>query len=128
MHVYTPQQNNISERKNRHLLEVTRVLLFQSNIPKQYWLDAILTASYLINRLPSNILNYKSPLQILYKKKFIIDHLKIFGCTCYVHNNKRDKLDCTSIKVIFLGYSTQKRYKCYEPINHKIYISRDVTF
>jgi hypothetical protein len=32
--VYTPQQNDISKRKNRHLLEVTQVLLFQSNIPK----------------------------------------------------------------------------------------------
>jgi hypothetical protein len=79
--------------------------------------------------LPSKILNYKSPLQIFYKRKIIIDHLKIFGCTYYVHNNKRDKLDCTSIKAIFLGYYTHKKwYKCYDLINHKFYISRDVTF
>jgi Integrase core domain/GAG-pre-integrase domain len=32
--VNTPEQNGVSERKNRHLLEKTRALLFQSNMPK----------------------------------------------------------------------------------------------
>ena len=57
--VYTPQQNGISERKNRHLLEMTRALMFQTNVPKIYWSDAVLTATYLINRLPSVILKIK---------------------------------------------------------------------
>ena len=127
--VYTPQQNGISERKNCHLLEMTRALMFQTNVPKIYWSDAILTATYLINRLPSVVLKNKSPLEIIYQRKIIFNHLRIFGCTCYVHQNKRDKLDHTSIKAIFLGYSSKKKgYKCYDPINKKLYISRDVTF
>jgi hypothetical protein len=108
---------------------MTRVLLFQNNVPKIYWSDAVLTATYLINRLPSANLNYKSPLEILYQRKINLEYLKIFGCTCYVHKNKQDKLDYTSIKTIFLGYSSQKkRYKCYDPKNKRLYISRDVTF
>jgi hypothetical protein len=89
----------------------------------------MLTATYLINRLPSANLYYKSPLEIIYQRKLNIDHLRVFGCMCYAHNNnKQDKLDYTSIKAIFLGYSSQKSYKCYDSINKKIYISRDVTF
>jgi transposase InsO family protein len=127
--VYTPQQNGVSERKNRHLLEVTRVLLFQNNVPKDFWSDAVLTATYLINRLPSAKLDYKSPLEILYQEKININHLKVFGCICFVHKNKQDKFDYTSIKAIFLGYSSQKKgYKCYDPIQNKFYISRHVTF
>ena len=35
--VDTPQQNWVTERKNRHLFEVARVLLFQMSVPKSYW-------------------------------------------------------------------------------------------
>jgi len=108
---------------------MTRTLLFQNNVPRIFWSEAVLTATYLINRLSSANLNFRSPREILYKRKINIDHLKIFGCTCFVHKNRIDKLDSTSIKTIFLGYSTQKKgYKCYDPISKKLYISRNVTF
>ncbi|RVX01148.1 Retrovirus-related Pol polyprotein from transposon TNT 1-94 [Vitis vinifera] len=51
--VDTPQQNGIAERKNRHLLEVARSLMFSMNVPKLFWGQVVLTAAYLINRMPS---------------------------------------------------------------------------
>ncbi|KAJ9180876.1 hypothetical protein P3X46_009068, partial [Hevea brasiliensis] len=36
----TPSQNGVAERKNRHLLEVTRSLLFHMKVPKHFWADA----------------------------------------------------------------------------------------
>ncbi|RVW12206.1 Retrovirus-related Pol polyprotein from transposon TNT 1-94 [Vitis vinifera] len=51
--VDTPQQNGIAERKNRHLLEVAISLMFSMNVPKLFWGQAVLTAAYLINRMPS---------------------------------------------------------------------------
>jgi Integrase core domain/GAG-pre-integrase domain len=59
--IYTPEKNRISERKNRHILEVTRSLLFQMNVPKRFWSEAVRTAIHLINRLPTPVLNHKSP-------------------------------------------------------------------
>lgn len=35
--ISTPQQNGMAERKNRHLLETARSLLFTHNIPKSFW-------------------------------------------------------------------------------------------
>jgi len=54
--VNTPQQNGIAERKNGHLLNQTKALLFQNHVPKKFWGEALLTATYLINMLPSKII------------------------------------------------------------------------
>ena len=39
--VDTPSQNRVAERKNRHLLETARALMFQMKVPKQFWADAV---------------------------------------------------------------------------------------
>ena len=41
----TPQQNGVAERKNRHLLEIARSMMFSMQVPKPYWGEAILTAA-----------------------------------------------------------------------------------
>ncbi|KAJ9688914.1 hypothetical protein PVL29_014528 [Vitis rotundifolia] len=134
--VNTPQQNGVAERKNGHLLNTTRILFFQGNVPKSYWGKAILTATYMINRILSRVLDNKSPVEIL---KSFYPHFRtsngliprVFGCTAFVHvhSQHRDKLDPRAIKCVFLGYSsTQKGYKCYNPPTKKFYISANVTF
>jgi len=61
----TPSQNGVAERKNRHLLEVARSMMFQMNVPKYLWSEAVLTAAYLINRMSSRILGMASPAEML---------------------------------------------------------------
>ncbi|XP_068344010.1 uncharacterized protein [Pyrus communis] len=112
--VGTPQQNGIAERKNWDLLEKTRALMLQMNVPKRFWSQGVLAATYLINRLPSRVLDTKSPSEVMQNKKGNLSHLRIFGCTCYVHiqSHHRDKLDPKAVKCVFMGYSsTQKGYK-----------------
>ncbi|KAJ9701255.1 hypothetical protein PVL29_006553 [Vitis rotundifolia] len=122
-------------RKNGHLLNTTRALLFQGNVPKSYWGEAIFTATYMINRIPSRVLDNKSPIEIL---KSFYPHFRtsngltsrVFGCTAFVHvhSQHRDKLNPRAIKYVFLGYSsTKKGYKCYNSSARKFYIFVDVT-
>jgi hypothetical protein len=63
--VDTPQQNGVAGRKNRHLLEVTRSLMLDTHVPKSYWGDALLTATYLINWMPYRVLDFKTPSEVL---------------------------------------------------------------
>ena len=134
--VETPQQNGVSERKNRHLLEVARSIMFSSNVPKQFWGEAVLTAAYLINRLPSRVLKFQTPCQLLlktYPDTRILSQIpsRVFGCSVFVHTSQvnRSKLDPRSIKCIFVGYApTQKGYRCYSPSTKRFYTSMDVTF
>ena len=93
--------------------------MIEMNVPKAYWLDGVLTTTFLINRMPSKVLGGKSPLQTLVPEVllFLIPP-KVFGCKCFAHvpKSQRDKLDPKAIKSIFVGYpSTQKGYKCYSP-------------
>jgi hypothetical protein len=84
---------------------------------------------HLINKLSTQVLDNKSPLEVLGKTKINLDHLKIFGCTCFVHIKRHDKFDKNALKIIFLGYSSkQKCYKYFDPHKQKLYISRNVHF
>ena len=130
----TPQQNGIAERKNRHILETARAIMFESKVPKYYWVDAVLTATFLINRMPSKPLSFKTPLEMLHEH-FHLSYLenklplKVFGCTCYVYISHSNKLDPRSVRCIFLGYSaSQKGYKCFDPLSKRLYVTCDVNF
>jgi hypothetical protein len=105
------------------------------HVPKSFWEDVILIAAYLINQMPSKVLQFQTPLQFLSKTHSLHTLLqippKVFSCVYYVHIHKqhRSKLDPRAQKCIFLGYSTTQRgYKCYHPPLAKILISMDVTF
>ena len=101
--VDTPSQNGVAERKNRHLLETARALLFQMKVPKQFWADAISTACFLINRMPSTVLNDQIPYSILFPKKSLFPvEPRIFGSTCYVRDVRPSvtKLDPKALKFV----------------------------
>jgi len=112
--VSTPQQNGVVERKSRDLLEKTHSLMIQMHVPKIFWSQGVLTSVYIINRYPSQVLPFKSPLEVLQGKSIDPSHLKVFGCICFVHKQIpfHDKFDPRATKCVFLGYSTTKGYNC----------------
>jgi hypothetical protein len=125
------QQNGPAERKHRHIVEVALALLAHASMPLKFWDEAVATAAYLINRTPSKILGFSTPLECLFKQQPDYMFLKIFGCACWPnlrpYNNH--KLAFRSKHCVFLGYSSiHKGYKCLEVLSGRVYISRDVIF
>ena len=127
----TPPQNGVAERKNRHLLEVARALMFTMNVPKFLWSEAVMMATFLINRMPSRVTSMKSPCELIFTENKFPVPPKVFGCTCFVrdHRPSINKLDPRAVKCIFIGYSSgQRGYKCWSPSERRTFVSMDVTF
>ena len=108
---YTPQQNGVSERKNR-----TEVVNWSIHV---------------LNRSPTFSIQNMTPEEAWSGRQPFVDHFKIFGCIAYAHilDEKRKKLYDKAEKCVFIGVSeTSKAYKLFNPLTKKIVTNRDAIF
>lgn len=119
------------ERKHQHILATARALQIQSSLPLVFWADCILIVVYLINRLPTPILQKKSPYEVLFKQVPSYSHLRTFGYLCFATDvsPSKHKFSLRARKYVFLGYPFSiKGYKLFDLESHSFFISSDVVF
>jgi len=108
---YSQQQNGISERCNRTVLDPARSMLKHAGMLNKLWGEAVPTAVYFKNRLPSRAL--PNPNSTHFErwthKKPDISHLRTFGCLAFawIHGDLRKKLDNQAYQYVLLGYSAE---------------------
>jgi hypothetical protein len=93
--------------------------------------EAVNTTCYVINQSPSTTIELKTPMEMWTGKPTDYSRLYIFGSSVYMMYNTQEvsKLDSKSRKCVFLGYvDGVKGYRLWDPIAHKVVISRDVIF
>jgi hypothetical protein len=85
-------------------MEMVRFLLFEKDLPKKFWAEAVNTSIFLLNRLPTRALQNKTPYEAWHSYKPSLQNLKISGCLCftYVPQVKKDNL-IERLKLIFLS-------------------------
>ena len=106
-------------------------LLAHASMPLKFWDEAFVTAVYLINRLPSKVIDNETHYARLLKQQPDYSLLRVFGCAYWPNlrpYNTR-KLQFRSKRCVFLGYSNQhKGFKCLDQSEGRVYISRNVVF
>ena len=80
---YTHQQQGRVERKHGHIVELGLTRLAKATRDLKYCWVAFSSALYLINKLPTSALNFKSPFELLFHHKPEYSSLIRFGCACY---------------------------------------------
>ena len=105
-------------------------MLKWKHLPLELWGEADSTCVYMLNRSSTKGVKGKTPYGKWNERKPNVSHLKIFGSVVFVKTTGRlSKLEDRSKCMLFMGYEAgSKAYKCLDPTNFKIHISRDVIF
>lgn len=84
--------------------------MFQGGISLKLWNECILIACYLINRLPTSVLNGKCLYELVYGYAPNLSHIRVFGCLCYATVlDTTDKFSSRSHKCVLIGFATVKK-------------------
>lgn len=128
---YNPEQNGIAERLNRTILEKARCLIFDAEVEKELWGEAVRTSVYLINRIETRALeNHKVPAEIWYNEKPNLNKIKLFGCSAYnliPKEMRKSKLDPRTEKMIMVGYA-DNGYRLWDEKDERIVHGRNIVF
>jgi len=106
----TSQQNGISERRNRTLMDMVRSMLSKSIVFVSLWMYALKSAMYLLNKVPSKAVQ-KTPFELWTGRKPSLRHLHVWGCQAEVRifNPQEKKLNARTISGYFIGYPTKSK-------------------
>ena len=112
----TPQQNGVVERRNRVIQEMARAMLYNKDVARNLWGEAVNTACHTVNRVYFRPGTKKIPYELWKGRKPNVKYFRIFGSTCFILKDRENvgKFDSRSDEGIFLGYSSiSKVYRVY---------------
>jgi hypothetical protein len=126
---HTPSQNGIAERSWRIIVESARTMMLAMGVAKKYWTSAFSTAAYISNRVLIVRDPNKTPHELWTGKPPDLTHLRVFGCTAYVYDERQSvtKFDPKARKGMMLGYSEDSPAYIVL-VEGRLITSRNVTF
>lgn len=102
----------MARRKNRTIVGVAKVKLYDQHLPRFLLAEACNTTVYIQNKTPHRALGKKMLEGVFTRKKQEVSHFRVFGNIAYFHvpDEKRTKLDQTAEKGFLVRYSETSRH------------------
>jgi hypothetical protein len=128
---YTPQQNDVVERKNRTLLDMARTMLDEYKTSDRFWAEAVNTACYAINRLYLHRILKKTSYELLTGKNPNVSYFRVFGSKCFilVKRGRKSKFAPKAVEGFLLGYDSNTRaYRVFIKSTGLVEVSCNIVF
>ncbi|KAK8948501.1 hypothetical protein KSP39_PZI005632 [Platanthera zijinensis] len=101
---------------------MVRSMIAHTSLPESLWGEALKTAVYILNRVPSKAVP-KTPYELWTGKPPSIRHFHVWGCPAEArpYRPHEKKLDTRTVSCLFVGYSERSRgFKFYCPSSKTI--------
>ena len=126
---HSPQSNGTVERFWGTVIPRAKAMLYDSGLSLDFWAESVRSSVYLYNRLPSSALDGVSPIEFRTGERPDIEHLRCFGATAYVLNERASKIGPNATRQVLLGYADDcSAYRVYNPLTRKVTNTVHVTF
>jgi len=127
---YSSEMNSPAENVIKYIVQRASAMLHTTNIPEGFWPEAVRVSTYLQNHSPYKAIGM-TPYEAWFGKKPNLSHIRIFGCWCYRHVEKktRTKWDSHTTEGILIGYFAHEGLYVIYDVNKRVLVKkRDVTF
>nr|GEZ70373.1 ribonuclease H-like domain, reverse transcriptase, RNA-dependent DNA polymerase [Tanacetum cinerariifolium] len=110
---YSPQQNGVVERRNRTIMFTTRCMMKATNMPINFWAEAVRHTIYILDRVPTKSLEDFTPYEAIKQRKPNLENLRVFGCIAYakIPSQHLTKLDDRSSRMEIDKFKAQMEEK-----------------
>lgn len=129
---YSQEQNGVSERTGRTIMDMTRAKILEENIDDDLWPEIILARTQVKNVRPTHALEGGNPHQALFDKLPNVNHLRVLGSTVYVfiheeeRNLKSEKFEARALKGTLVGYDGHTIYRVFIQEQDKVIRVKDL--
>lgn len=128
------EQNGRAERWQRTVAEKGTAMLHHAGMSQGFWKLAFEAAIYVLNRQPTKVQNWKTPIEAFLSKKPDVSNFRVFGCHAYIHiikkKRKGGKTAPKGKSVIFVGYESGSKpgWIFWNPATRRVESSGDAEF
>ncbi|KAH9095102.1 hypothetical protein LEN26_017922, partial [Aphanomyces euteiches] len=123
----SPEENHLAEKTNEYVFNKIRVYMTLSGLPSNLWGYCFKYVVHVYNNTPQELLNQRTPYEVLFSKPSRLYMLKTFGCLAYKYipkSQRATKLTNPAIPCVFLGYADEQLgYKLWDPKTRTVTVS-----
>lgn len=125
------QAQDAAERPGALIIEMARTIRINARLPHELWPELVSMAMYILNRLPIQKKNWKTPFELITNRKPDCSHMRVAGCKAYTLKKdlpKLNKLNPRATIGYLVEYDSSNIYRIWVPSKQRVIRTRNMLF